>query len=102
MVTLDRIARQSSAVMGERQVKVGMLWIGRAAGMEIYRISWESDAYARPFTDDPFVAPVLGMRFNIDDWLPPDVWRLADEHGTLLYDCREGRTLAASAETGDH
>jgi hypothetical protein len=102
MVTLDQIARQASAVMEERQVSAGMLWLGRHAGMEICRISMTSDSYAPRYGLTLDTTPVFGMRLNIDDYLPPDVWRLADDHGTLLYDCREGKTLRdASAETSD-
>lgn len=97
-VNLDQIARQAAVIVAERAIPAGMLWIGRRAGMEIYRISLESHYAVNPYSfehvDTP---PVFGMRLNIDDYLPPDVWRLADEHGTLLYDCRQGRPLAARA-----
>jgi hypothetical protein len=33
---------------------------------------------------------VLGMSVETDPWLPPDMFRLCDEDGTLLYDSREG------------
>jgi hypothetical protein len=97
MVTLDQIARQAAVIVAERAVPAGMLWIGRRAGMEIYRISMTSGLYAPPYGLEPLSLPVFGMRLNIDDYLPPDVWRLADEYGTLLYDCRQGQPLAAHA-----
>lgn len=99
MVTIDRIAHQCSAVMAERGIGAGMLWVGRQAGMDIYKISMTNGPYLPPYGLEPTALPVLGMQLNIDDYLPPDVWRLADEHGTLLYDCREGRPLRdASAQ----
>ena len=31
---------------------------------------------------------LYGLELLSDPWLPPDVWRLTDEHDTLLHDCR--------------
>lgn len=33
---------------------------------------------------------ILGMAVETDSWLPPGMFRLCDEDGTLLYDSREG------------
>lgn len=35
----------------------------------------------------------FGLAVDVDEWLPPGVWRLCDDDGTLLRDCREGKTL---------
>ncbi len=95
MIELTEIARQASAVMARRGIRPGMLWVGVAVGVEVYRLVADPALIhgyraVQMGIDEP---EVFGMRLNTDEWLPPDVWRLADEHGTLLYDCREGKVV---------
>jgi hypothetical protein len=96
VVSLTEIAKRRRAIEGERQVRAEMLWVGRSVGMEIYEIMMRDPNV--PMMTNPFAglhhAGPYGLDLNIDDDLPRDVWRLADEHGTLLYDCREGTSPA--------
>ncbi len=50
----------------------------------------------RAFTPHTYTMPgitdrsIVGIRLETDQHLPPGMWRLCDEHDTLLYDSREG------------
>ena len=89
---LAEVIRQAEAITYERGFRPEMLWLGRQAEMEVYRLSATDrmDSWVS-FTAEPVL---FGMQLNGDNYLPPDVWRLADRYGTLLYDCREGKFVA--------
>ncbi len=87
------IARQASVVMAERGVRAGMLWVGAKVGVQIYRMAMDPRGMTWAPLNAPMGGDLFGMRLHTDTWLPPDVWRLADEHGTLLYDCRQGKVV---------
>jgi hypothetical protein len=91
VITLETIVRQSQQIMHDRGIRAGILWVGAAAGMEVYQLAATAryDSWST-FTAEP---ALFGMNLDTDQWLPPDVWRLADEHGTLLYDCRQGKPV---------
>lgn len=93
MVTIDlpEIAMQRRNVAYENREYPGMLWVGQGADMEIRALAATTrfDNWTT-FTADPVL---FGMHVQPDSYLPPDVWRLADEHGTLLYDCRQGKVV---------
>lgn len=57
----------------------------------------DQEMWARALTPHPYTIPgitenrgAVGMRVEVDPWLPPGMFRLCDEDGTLLYDSREG------------
>ncbi len=87
------IARQASTVMAERGVQAGMLWVGAEVGVQLYRMAMDLHGMTWAPVGAPMGDDLFGMRLHTDSWLPPDVWRLADEHGTLLYDCRQGKVV---------
>lgn len=80
--------------MRDRGIRAEMLWVSPPVGHEMYRMALD-DPHAGPrmMSVDSWTREMVGLTLNIDDCLAGDVWRLADEHGTLLYDCREGKPV---------
>jgi len=104
MVTTNQlvidIARQTDTVTHDRGVRPETLQVGAAVLAAIWQIAADRIREHRPGLLQPVhnigmggAITMLGMAVEEDQYLPPEVWRLTDRHGTLLYDCRQGKVV---------
>jgi hypothetical protein len=96
VVTIEEVAAQAHRIMVERPVRVRALIVSPETGYELQQQMWLD--ITRPLSQ-PIRPPGLyepgpiGLDMVTDPHLSLGVWRLADEHGTLLYDSRQGKVV---------
>ncbi len=92
---IEDITAAAHRVMVERDARVEMLRVGPQLAYDLEAEMWRRTLEPHTFRPPtPYEPGPLGLTVVVDRHLPPDVWRLCDADGTLLYDCREGKTLA--------
>jgi hypothetical protein len=94
VVTIEGIAVEAHRIMVERPVRVRRLQVHPQTGYELQRQMMIDACAPHDYRPPGLYEPgPVGLDLETNEHLPPGVWRLADEHGTLLYDCREGETV---------
>lgn len=61
-----------------------------SVAIDLHREALDSSGAFMPASFAGHTPRLLGMEMVSDEWLPRGVWRLCDDDGTLLLDCREG------------
>ena len=92
-IALPEIALQVRAIEHERGRLPYRVWLAPDASHRLMGLMWTRDNHPPVTLLGVETQGPLGMRLEIDHHLPPGVWRLTDEHGTLLYDCRQGQVV---------
>lgn len=92
-VDLAEVAEQMKALRAELGRPPYRMWIAPDASHRLMSLMWTQKPHPPVTMLDITRQGPFGLRLDIDHNLPQGVWRLTDEHGTLLYDCRQGQVV---------